>query len=198
MVASSISAFGSLSVRKGHNVKSAVASYCGIALLLVQFSGSSGLAEEVESRLVGSWKLVSWTKTDIQGLVTYPFGRGVNGGLRFSDLGRMSMYVSDAKAVRPVDTPGVNPNVGLARLAPPFFARQGTYTFDEGAMTVSYHLETTVSKERGWSRTWQVEFQGREGLLLTSVIDDDTTVGVRLAGTNMVRWVRHRQTATPQ
>lgn len=92
--------------------------------------------------LVGSWRLVSCVEHGADGNVSYPMGTDAIGQLNYDSAGRMSAQLvergqprfAEEDLRRATDTE-------KAAAWSRYFGYFGTYTVDEGARTVTHHIE---------------------------------------------------------
>ena len=79
----------------------------------------SSTRHRLKSRLVGRWRLVSYTACADGAEPVHPLGAGARGVLDYSREGQVSVHIMGAG----------------------YFAYYGYYTVDEKAATVTHHLE---------------------------------------------------------
>jgi hypothetical protein len=79
----------------------------------------SSTRSSLKRRLVGRWRLLSYTAHPDRGAEVYPLGPEARGALDYSPGGNVSVHIMGAG----------------------YFAYYGYYTVDERAATVTHHLE---------------------------------------------------------
>jgi YD repeat-containing protein len=97
---------------------------------------------EIQTRLFGAWRLVSWEIHDPDGTVTHPLGEGEIGQLMYDEDGRMSAQLMRSNRARFAsdDWRQASPEE-KARAWSDYFGYFGTYTVDEQAKAVIHHIE---------------------------------------------------------
>jgi hypothetical protein len=103
--------------------------------------------------LVGTWQLLSWTNTSLEGVVTHPFGEDVQGYISYTDSGHMSVHISHNH--RPNfaghDLLGGSDPEKISA-AETYFTYCGTYTFD--GVQVTHRIKSSLFPN--WNNTDQV------------------------------------------
>jgi len=90
-------------------------------------------------RLVGRWRLVSYTAQSDDGSPVYPLGASAKGVLDYSREGNVSVHI----------------------MGEGYFAYYGYYTVDEKAATVTHHLELCSERSlAGASNLRQIALEG--------------------------------------
>ena len=99
----------------------------------------SSTRNRLSRRLVGRWRLVSYTAQSDGGPAVYPLGASAQGVLDYSLEGQVSVHI-------------------MGEL---YFAYYGYYTVDEKAATVTHHLE--LCSERSLAGASNLRHIGLEG-----------------------------------
>src|ERR1700730_6486700 len=110
-------------------------------------------AEEktIKRQLVGAWTLVAVFDQSTDGKKNDPWGPGVQGSLMFSPTGRFSYFIVGANRDKAGNDPRNSP-MG------PIIGYFGTYTTDEGAKTLTFHIDrSTFPQWDGINRTANIE-----------------------------------------
>lgn len=104
----------------------------------------TGVAEptEVQTGLVGSWRLVSYEGRSTDGRVTLDYGTTPQGRLTYDQAGRMSVHLlkPDRKKFASGDFLRPTPEE-LREAVEGYFGYYGRYTVDEKARVVTHHVE---------------------------------------------------------
>lgn len=97
-------------------------------------------------RLLGAWRLVSFSVAAPDGTLSYPMGRDLVGLIVYTPDGYMSVQLMGPDRPR-FDTPayGVGSDLDWARAARGYFAYAGRYTVDEQAPAVTHHVEMALN-----------------------------------------------------
>lgn len=97
-------------------------------------------------RLLGNWRLVSFSAEDARGKAYYPMGEGLAGVLMYTADGRMAVQLMSAD--RPaLASPayGSGTQAEWAQAARSFFAYSGTFSVDEATPAVTHHVEIALN-----------------------------------------------------
>ena len=93
----------------------------------------------LRKKLVGRWRLVSYTARPERGAEVYPLGAAARGVLDYSGDGNVSVHI----------------------MGEGYFAYYGYYTVDEEAATVTHHLELCSERSlAGASNLRQIALEG--------------------------------------
>jgi hypothetical protein len=93
--------------------------------------------------LVGTWRLVSFDVRDDEDVVTYPFGREVEGFITYTSDGRMAVQFGAAHRARLADPDWVGgADADIAAAARAYFAYCGTYEIHGD--TVVHRIESSL------------------------------------------------------
>ncbi|MBL8703901.1 MAG: lipocalin-like domain-containing protein [Rhodospirillales bacterium] len=97
-------------------------------------------------RLLGNWRLVSFSAVGADGKVYYPMGQGLVGVIMYTPDGRMSVQLMGPDRPR-LDSPayGAGTTEQWAAAARSFFAYAGTFSVDEAAPSVTHHVEMALN-----------------------------------------------------
>lgn len=144
---------------------------------------SALLAQDIHSEILGAWTLDSWTVTDSNGEVHYPYGPNATGVIMYTDDGKMSVQL-------------VNPDIEPQAendIQERYFAYYGDYVIDEANQTVKHNLEGSM--EPSWVGTVQIrayELTDDPHLSLTAELDerDSVAASAGATGTNTLIWKR--------
>jgi hypothetical protein len=132
---------------------------------------------DIGERLVGTWKLKSFTGTDEDGTVTDIMGAGASGFICYSNDGWVSVQIiaADRPRYKIPDTAGGTVMQTLAA-ARGMFAYAGRFAVDEGAGIVYHELEFALIPNWIGSRQKRyVTFENENTLALTA---DPTRIGI--------------------
>lgn len=100
-------------------------------------------ADQVRSRLLGAWRLVSWEAFDADGTASYPLGADAVGQLMYDGSGRMSAQLARADRPHFDDEDWLKARRDeIVAAWPDYFAYFGTFTVDADAGTVTHHIES--------------------------------------------------------
>jgi len=153
--------------------------------LLVVFATSlpqvTKSASQVHSDLLGTWRLVSYTRTVVAtGETTDIFGKAPRGFINYGRDGRMLVLIVKDDRPTPDDLARMT-DQQRAELFKSMIAYGGTYTFD--GKTVTHHVD--ISWNQIWTGTNQIRnvtFENRKLILSTnpqpSSIDGKVSVGI--------------------
>jgi hypothetical protein len=128
-----------------------------------------GRRDDLSDRLVGTWRLVSYTGQGADGRATNEYGANPRGRLIYDKGGRMSVHLAD-----PRRKPFVSGDP--LRAAPDemkdafagYFGYFGTYTVDEKAGVVTHHVEeASYPNFAGTNQRRFFTLQGRRLILRT-------------------------------
>lgn len=115
--------------------------------------------------LVGTWRLVSLTRTNLEsGETTDTFGKSPHGYITYGPDGRMQVILAKDGRLKPLDVQTLNAD--RAALFSTMVAYAGPYSFD--GKTVTHHIE--VSWNENWTGTEQqrdVQIDGNRLILTT-------------------------------
>ena len=121
------------------------------------------MSGEVISKLVGSWRLVSFHSQDSSGQTAYPFGKDAQGRLIYEPDGRMAVQLMNP--TRPgftSDDPLVTSEVEVRAAFGGYTAYYGTYSVNPDEQTIVHHIEAALLPN--WVGTDQqrhFEFDGK-------------------------------------
>ncbi len=104
--------------------------------------------EPAASGFIGTWTLVSWTRTAEDGETTYPYGEDAFGRIFYHANGKMAailMWRGRPKA-DPDRRTDLTVQERLAR-AQGFFAYSGAFTVDEKQGTVTHYVDSCVNPD---------------------------------------------------
>ena len=117
-------------------------------------------------RLVGRWRLVSYTAQSGDGPPVYPLGASAKGVLDYSREGNVSVHI----------------------MGEGYFAYYGYYTVDEKAATVTHHLELCSDRSlAGASNLRQIALEGARLVLSGPMQLDGRPHTIRVV------WERHAE-----
>ncbi len=121
-----------------------------------------GAASDLARRIVGSWKMLSWTNEVLEtGESHDALGRGPKGYIHYLPDGRMMVLVLKAERPAPASlVPTTEEKIGLYDS---MFAYAGTYTVEHDR--VIHHID--MSWNRTWEGTDQIRLLKIEGRHLT-------------------------------
>ncbi len=131
-------------------------------------------AEYVRARLIGAWRLISWTEDAPTGKVAYPLGEDATGQIIYSADGRVAAQLQRSGIPRFADddwrkaTPDERATAWLG-----YFGYFGTFAIDERRKAVIHRIEGSWFPNLNGSE--QVRFYRFEGDQL--VLDADTAWG---------------------
>ena len=118
---------------------------------------------EVISKLVGSWKLISFHSQDSSGRMAYPFGKDAQGRITYEADGRMAVQLMNPN--RPMlasDDPLVTSEAQVRAAFGGYTAYYGTYSVNPEEQTIVHHIEVALLPN--WVGTDQqrhFEFDGK-------------------------------------
>ena len=110
------------------------------------------------TQLVGTWKLVSWTIKDDNGLDYFPYGKNPVGYLTYTSDGYMSAEIMDSD--RKQSNPSLHAELACTQTIPDddrvhayntYLSYCGRYTIDGG--TVTHHVNASLIPS--WDKTDQ-------------------------------------------
>ena len=121
----------------------------------------------VES-FVGTWKLVSWTRTNSEGETTHPYGEDAFGRIFYSPNGKMAAILMRRDRAKVSTQRGVDlASEDLEKVARGYFSYSGTYTVDEEEATVTHHIEACTNPNwPGGDRVREYERRGPNQVVL--------------------------------
>jgi hypothetical protein len=117
---------------------------------------------DVISKLVGSWKLISFQTQDPGGQTTYPFGKDAQGRLIYEPDGRMAVQLMNPN--RPGFASGdplITSEAEVRAAFGGYVAYYGTYSINPDEKTIVHHIEAALLPN--WVKTGQqrhFEFDG--------------------------------------
>jgi hypothetical protein len=112
----------------------------------------------IRERLVGGWRLVSYTETPHGGQASHPLGDHPLGTILYTPDGYMSAQLAKQ-----------GPYDGDEQPDAYAIAYSGSYTVNEQAKTVDHHLQVSVIPDWvGSTQTRQVQFPEQGRLILTA------------------------------
>jgi hypothetical protein len=118
-------------------------------------------------KLVGTWKLVSFSAQDPSGQVSYPFGKNAQGRLIYEANGRMAVQLMNPDRPRFASNDLLRTSEAEVRAAfDGYAAYYGSYSVDPGQGLMVHHVE--AAHLPNWVGTGQVrhfEFQGNRLIL---------------------------------
>ena len=157
----------------------ALACLCvGIAL---PAGNAAGQQKTLKELLVGTWLLDSVYEQSQDGKKNDPWGPNVKGMVMFDGTGRFSLQIIAADRSKTASNNPRNP-VGQA------VAYFGTYTVDEAAKTVTYHIErATFPPWDGIDRTAHIAIDTDNELNQTSAPIQDPSLGTMIPHLNLKR-----------
>jgi hypothetical protein len=111
--------------------------------------------QEFASLFIGSWSLVSWTRTAPDGQTEYPFGEDAVGCIIYTGEGRMSAHLMRRRRalLRSEYSRETTPDERAAAFLD-YFSYCGPFTVQQSAQTVTHHVEACSSPN--WVGTDQV------------------------------------------
>jgi hypothetical protein len=118
---------------------------------------------DILTKLVGSWKLVSFHSQDSSGQTAYPFGKDARGRITYEPNGRMAVQLMDPN--RPCftsDDPLVTSETEVRAAFGRYTAYYGTYSVNPDERTIVHHIEAALLPN--WAGTDQqrhFEFDGK-------------------------------------
>jgi hypothetical protein len=119
----------------------------------------SSTRNSLKRRLVGRWRLVSYTAHPDDGAEVHPLGAAARGVLDYSREGQVSVHIMGAG----------------------YFAYYGYYTVDEGAATVTHHLELCSERSlAGASNLRHIALEGARLVLSGSMSLDGRPHTIRV------------------
>lgn len=139
------------------------------------------------ARLLGNWRLVSFSAVGADGKVYYPMGEGLVGQIMYAPDGRMSVQLMGPDRPK-LATPayGAGTEAQWAAAARSFFAYAGTFSVDEAAPSVTHHVQMALNPY--WTGRDQVRNIKMDGDDLELSGASPTTSGA--IDTAYVRWRR--------
>ena len=138
-------------------------------------------------RLLGNWRLVSFTAQGADGREYHPMGEGLVGTLMYTSDGRMAVQLMGTDRPR-LDSPayGAGTEAQWAQAARSFFAYAGRFSVDETTPAVTHHVELALNPFWcGRDQTRRIKLEG-DDLELSG--ESPTTSGA--IDTAFVRWRR--------
>jgi hypothetical protein len=167
---------------------------CVLMLLLasVAFVSAKAQQDDVASKLVGAWRLVSVEGTDATFHFAFDHPTGV---IIYDRSGWMSVQI-DMKGTRKPFVNGPAGGTAEEKVAAfdSYIAYYGTYTLDLKAQTVTHHLaDATQPNWRGVNNVRWFEFQGNDRLLLIPREDGKGGVIDRKNATFKLLWERIKE-----
>ncbi len=118
---------------------------CSLVIALLSIMSITAQVQEEESlsqRLVGSWRLISAEGHSTDGSVTYDWGKEPLGLVMFDSSGRMSLHLMDPNRRNFASGDFLRPTPDeLSEAFNGYFGYFGTYTVDEDAEVVTFHIE---------------------------------------------------------
>jgi hypothetical protein len=119
----------------------------------------SSTRNRLSRRLVGRWRLVSYTAQSDGGPAVYPLGASAKGVLDYSREGQVSVHIMGER----------------------YFAYYGYYTVDEQAATVTHHLELCSERSlAGASNLRHIALEGARLVLSGSMSLDGKPHAIRV------------------
>ncbi len=117
---------------------------------------------------LGTWKLVSWTRTNDQGETTRPYGEDAFGGIFYEPNGKMAAVLTRRDRAKLSTQRGVSFTAeDFEKVARGYFSYSGTYTVDEEEATVTHHVEACTNPNwPGGDRVREFERQGPNRIAL--------------------------------
>jgi hypothetical protein len=99
-------------------------------------------AAQVRSKLLGTWRLVSWYQVQENGTVDYPLGPDAVGQLMYDESGHVSAQLAgmDQPAFASDDWQDARPEE-MGAAWPCYFGYFGTFTIDADEAAVTHHIE---------------------------------------------------------
>lgn len=116
--------------------------------------GISKMSGKVVPKVVGTWKLVSFTIQDSAGKTTYPFGKDAQGRLIYEANGRMAVQLLNPN--RPgfkSDDPLATSEAEVRAAFGGYTAYYGTYSVNPDGQTIVHHIEAALLPD--WAGTDQ-------------------------------------------
>lgn len=121
------------------------------------------MGSEVISKLVGSWKLISFHSKDSSGQTAYSFGKDAKGRLIYEPDGRMAVQLMNPNRPRfRSDDPTVTSEAEVRAAFDGYTAYYGTYSVNPDEQTIVHHIEAALLPN--WVGTDQqrhFEFDGK-------------------------------------
>lgn len=135
------------------NRRSILGAFAMTMLGLAVLSGSATAQDKtLKQQLIGAWSLVSVYDQTTDGKKNDVWGPGVQGSLMLSPTGRFSYFVVAANRQKAATNDARNGPMG------PIVGFYGTYTTDDGAKSLTFHIErSTFPQWDGLDRTAKVE-----------------------------------------
>jgi hypothetical protein len=100
------------------------------------------ISEDVQQRLIGTWRLVRWEVRLEDGSMTCPLGEDAVGQIQYSADGRMSAQLMRSNQPRFARDDWRRATVDeKAQAWSNYFGYFGTYTIDDRAKVVAHHIE---------------------------------------------------------
>jgi hypothetical protein len=150
-----------------------ILSLSSIAVLGVALLPRSAPAQEksLKDQLIGAWTLESIYNQRGNAPKVEPWGAGVKGSLMLSPTGRFSLLLVAANRD---DSASKNPRIPVGQTLGYF----GTYTIDEAAKTLTYHIEgATFPRWDGKDRKETIESISATDLTLMTERVQDRVLG---------------------
>jgi hypothetical protein len=100
------------------------------------------MSQEAMPKLVGSWKLISFTIRDPSGETAYPFGKDAQGRLIYEPGGRMAVQLMNpSRPVLTSDDPLATSEAEVRAAFGGYTAYYGTYSVIPEERTIVHHIE---------------------------------------------------------
>jgi hypothetical protein len=122
--------------------------------------------DDIASRFVGTWRLVSYSAVTSSGETTYPMGRNPHGRITYEAGGRMAVQIADpGRAAFAASDPCAATDAEVRAAFDGYNAYYGSYTVQADPGVVVHHLEMSLIPN--WAGGDQVRYFDLQGGLLT-------------------------------
>ena len=99
-------------------------------------------SEDISALFVGTWSLVSWTATSLDGQIEYPFGEDAQGRILYDRDGHMAAHLMRRQRTpftseNPLDSTMEECQASYRE----YFSYYGSYTIQQDKKTITHHVE---------------------------------------------------------
>ena len=123
-----------------------------------------------KEKLIGTWKLQSYTMMEKNGEISYPLGKDCEAYLMYTEDGHVSAQMSKVGR-RPYASKDLHDGTieEMAEAAHGYMAYAGTYTLNLEKGTIMHNIE--ISMNPTWEHQSQVRYVNYDGEFLTITAD---------------------------
>ena len=117
---------------------------------------------------VGTWQLVSWTRTTEEGQTTHPYGEDAFGRTFYTSNGKMAAILMRRDREKLSTSRAVEYAAeDFGEVAQGYFSYSGTYTVDQEEAAVTHHVEACTNPNwTGGDRVREFELRGENRIVL--------------------------------